>query len=204
MRAQFPPKQHKKTILQRCAIGLLAMRGWQVRFHGLPAPRGVIVVYPHTSNWDFLVGILAKWAIGLPFHFIGKSSLFEGLTGATLGRVIRYLGGEPVERGVATGAIARLAKKINSAEWYWLAMAPEGTRNYRPYWRSGFYHIALAAQVPVGCVYFDFAKKEVGLLDFVELTGNVRSDMAQIKAILDGHPGCRPEKAAPIVLQCQE
>jgi 1-acyl-sn-glycerol-3-phosphate acyltransferase len=111
MRAQCPPNPHNKTNLQRCAISLLGLGGWRVRFQGLPWPRGVIVVYPHPSNWDFLLGILAKWAIGLPFHFIGKSSLFEGLTGATLGRVIRYLGGEPVERGVATGAIARLAKK---------------------------------------------------------------------------------------------
>jgi hypothetical protein len=83
-------------------------------------------------------------------------------------------------------------------------MAPEGTRNYRPYWRSGFYHIALAAQVPVGCVYFDFAKKEVGLLDFVEITGDVRADMAQIRTILGGHLGYLPEKAAPIALQCEE
>lgn len=196
--------QNVQTRLQRSAITVLGWGGWRVRFQELPGPRGVIVVYPHTSNWDFFVGVLAKWAIGLPFHFIAKSSLFEGMTGATVGRMVRYLGGEPVERGIATGAIARLAEKMHAADWYWLAIAPEGTRSYRPYWRSGFYHIALAAKVPVGCVYFDFVNKEVGLLDYVSISGDIDADMAKIRSVLANRIGCRPELASPIELRKDE
>lgn len=186
------------------AIFLFSLRGWKVRYSPLPGPRGIIIIYPHTSNWDFVVGVLAKWAIGVPFHFIAKSSLFEGITGATIGRTLRYLGGEPVERGSSTGAIARLAATINAAESYWLAITPEGTRAYRPQWRSGFYHIARAANLPIGCVYFDFARKEVGLVDYIDLTGDVALDMEKIKSIFEGHPGCRPEWAAPIELRNDE
>ncbi|MFZ6842907.1 1-acyl-sn-glycerol-3-phosphate acyltransferase [Undibacterium sp. RuTC16W] len=178
--------------------------GWRVLYKPLPGPRGVIVVYPHTSNWDFVVGVLAMWAIGMPFHFIAKSTLFGGVTGATIGRLVRYLGGEPVERKASTGAIARLAERINRADWYWLAITPEGTRSHRPYWRSGFYHIALAAKIPVGCAYFDFAKKEIGLIDYLSLTGDVPNDMVAIRAVLQNTQGCRPELASPIVLRADD
>ncbi|MES2105853.1 MAG: 1-acyl-sn-glycerol-3-phosphate acyltransferase [Pseudomonadota bacterium] len=175
--------------------------GWRVRFQSLPGPHGIVVVYPHTSNWDVLVGVLAKWAIGEPFRFVAKSSLFEGLTGATIGRLLRRLGGEPIERGASTGSISRLADKINASEWFWLAITPEGTRSYKPHWRSGFYHIALAAGVPVGCAYFDFAKKEVALVDYLELSGDPLADMEKIRAVYAGKQGLRPELASSIVLR---
>ncbi|MFZ6746897.1 1-acyl-sn-glycerol-3-phosphate acyltransferase [Undibacterium sp. JH2W] len=197
----------KKTVAtrtQRVAVSILGVFGWRVRYRPLPGPRGVVVIYPHTSNWDFVVGILAKLAIGMPFHFIAKSSLFEGLTGATLGRLVRYLGGEPVERGVSTGAIARLAEKINQSDWYWLAITPEGTRSRKPYWRSGFYHIATTAKVPVACAAFDFVKREVVLVDHVELTGEREQDMANIAAMFQDVQGCRPGLASPIVLRPED
>ncbi|MCU6432198.1 1-acyl-sn-glycerol-3-phosphate acyltransferase [Undibacterium sp. Jales W-56] len=190
--------------MQRFAVAAMKLIGWRVLYKPLPGPRGVIVVYPHTSNWDFVVGVFAMWAIGMPFHFIAKSSLFEGITGATVGRLVRYLGGEPVERNASTGAIARLAERINRADWYWLAITPEGTRSQRPYWRSGFYHIALAARIPVGCAYFDFSKKEIGLVDYLPLSGDADQDMAAIGAILHNIQGCRPEKASPIQLRPED
>ncbi len=190
--------------LQRWALRILRLMGWRVRFQSLPGPHGVVLVYPHTSNWDVLVGVLAKWAIGEPFRFVAKSSLFEGITGATIGRLLRRLGGEPIERGVATGSIARLADKINASEWFWLAITPEGTRSYKPYWRSGFYHIALAAGVPVGCAYFDFARKEVALVDYLELSGDPLADMEKIRTVYAGKQGLRPQLAANIVLRQDE
>lgn len=201
MTASLLRKQDVSRRSQRWAIRILGLFGWRVRFRDLPGPHGVVIVYPHTSNWDFPVGILAKWAIGMPFRFIAKSSLFDGLTGASLGRLVRYLGGEPVERGMATGSIARLADKINAADWFWLALAPEGTRSYRPHWRSGFYHIALAAKVPLGCAYFDFANKEIALVDYVELSGDVIEDMQKIRSVYAGKQGLRPELAAPVALR---
>ena len=191
-------KEQMETFTQRSALWVLNLIGWKVNFKGLPGPLGVIIVYPHTSNWDFAIGILAKLAIGLPFHFIAKSSLFEGITGATIGRIVRKLGGEPVERGVSTGAISRLAEKINRSNWYWMAIAPEGTRSLRAHWRSGFYHIALAAKVPLGCAYFDFSRKEVSLVDYLELSGDSATDLQKIREIYAGVQGCRPALAGPI------
>ncbi|MFZ6864470.1 1-acyl-sn-glycerol-3-phosphate acyltransferase [Undibacterium sp. Ji67W] len=191
-------KEQAETFTQRCAIRVLSSIGWKVKYRPLPGPLGVIIVYPHTSNWDFAIGILAKLAIGMPFHFIAKSSLFEGITGATLGRIIRKLGGEPVERGVSTGAIARLAEKINRSNWYWLAITPEGTRSFRPYLRSGFYHIALAAKVPLGCAFFDFARKEISLVDYLELTGDTNTDLQKIREVYAGVQGYRPKDAGAI------
>ena len=94
----------------------------------------------------------------------------------------------------------RLAARIQAANWYWLALAPEGTRSYRPSWRSGFYHLALAAQVPLLIVYFDYPNKEIGVVDTIELTGEPELDMAALRAAYQGHHGLHPELAAPIIL----
>lgn len=189
------------THLQRFALRLLAIFGWHVDFAPLPGPRGVIIVYPHTSNWDFIVGLLAKWGIGEPLRWLGKESLFSGITGATLGRLMRLWGGEPIERRASTGAIERLAQRMHAADHYWLALAPEGTRKYRDNWRSGFYHIALAAKVPLGIAYIDYATKVVGLVDYLTLVGNTDSDLAVIREIYRERRGLKHYLAAPITLQ---
>jgi 1-acyl-sn-glycerol-3-phosphate acyltransferase len=181
---------------QRLALRLLQLFGWTVRCKPLPGPHGVIIVYPHTSNWDFVVGSLTKFALGLPFRWLGKESLFRG----PFGKLMRKWGGMPVERGAPTGATARLAQQINASPWCWLAITPEGTRGYRPHWRSGFYHLALAARVPVVMVYIDYANKELGMVDSLRLTGNVDADMAVIAAAYRGHEGRFPHLAAPIKL----
>ncbi|MFZ6646656.1 1-acyl-sn-glycerol-3-phosphate acyltransferase [Undibacterium sp. TJN25] len=197
-------EQELPTRLQRWSLRILKLLGWQVRYRPVPGPRGIVIVYPHTSNWDVPVGVLAKWAIGFRFRFIAKASLFQGMTGATVGRLLRGLGGEPVERGVSTGSIARLAEKINAADSFWLAITPEGTRGYQPYWRSGFYHIALAAGIPVGCARFDYGKKEIALVDYLTLSGNQAEDMEKIRMLYAGTLGLRPAYASEIVLRPDE
>jgi 1-acyl-sn-glycerol-3-phosphate acyltransferase len=184
------------TIGQRTALRLLLLAGWRVRFKPLPGPHGVAVVYPHTSNWDFIVGLLAKWAIGLPFRWLGKESLFRG----AFGRVMRSWGGMPVERGASTGATRRLADTMNAADWCWIALTPEGTRSYRPHWRSGFYHLALTAKVPLLIVYIDYPNKELSVVDTLDLCGDQARDMAAIAAAFKGHHGLHPGLEAPIVL----
>jgi 1-acyl-sn-glycerol-3-phosphate acyltransferase len=184
------------TWRQRASLRLLHLSGWRVRFKPLPGPHGVAVVYPHTSNWDFIVGLLAKWAIGLPFRWVGKESLFKGV----LGVAMRHWGGMPVERGAPTGATQRLAATMRAADWCWIAMTPEGTRSHRPYWRSGFYHLAIAAKVPLQIVYIDYPNKELAVVDTISLTGDQQRDMAAIAAAYKGHHGLHPELEAPIVL----
>lgn len=184
------------TLAQRTALRMLRLFGWRVRFRPLPGPHGVVVVYPHTSNWDFPVGLLAKWAVGLPFRWLGKEALFKG----AMGVMMRRWGGMPVERSTATGATQRLADTMRAADWCWIALTPEGTRSYRPYWRSGFYHLAAAARVPLLIVYIDYPNKLLSVVDTLDLSGDQQRDMAAIAAIYKGHHGLHPELEAPIVL----
>ena len=184
------------TWRRRSALRVLQLFGWRVRFRPLPGPRGIVVVYPHTSNWDFPIGLFAKWALDLPFRWLAKDSLFRG----PLGKVMRSLGGEPVDRSTTSGTIERQAQRMLAADWYWLAITPEATRSYRPNWRSGFYHLALAAQVPLLLVYIDYPSKVLGVVDHLYLTGDRDADMAAIAAVYAGHQGLHPEDAAPIVL----
>jgi 1-acyl-sn-glycerol-3-phosphate acyltransferase len=181
---------------QRLSLRLLHLAGWRVRFKPLPGPHGVAVVYPHTSNWDFIVGLLAKWAVGLPFRWLGKESLFKGVPGVAM----RRWGGMPIERSTATGATQRLAATMHAADWCWIALTPEGTRSYRPHWRSGFYHLAIAAKVPLLIVYIDYPNKVLSVVDIIELTGDRQHDMAAIATAYQGHHGLYPELEAPIVL----
>lgn len=186
------------TPFQRFALRALALFGWRVNFAPLPGPRGVVIVYPHTSNWDFIIGLLAKWAMGVRFRWLAKESLFNGVCGAVLGPFFRAWGGEPIARGTSTGAINRLAQRINEADFYWLALAPEGTRKYRDGWRSGFYHIVLTADVPLGIACIDYKKKEVRLVEYVTLTGDGATDLTTIRHAYSEAHGLRPECAAPI------
>lgn len=181
---------------QRLALRTLQLWGWKVRYKPLPGPHGVAIVYPHTSNWDFPVGLLSKWALGLPFHWLGKEALFRG----PLAGLMRSWGGVAVERSSSTGATQRLAEKMRDSEWFWLALAPEGTRAYKPHWRSGFYHLALTAKVPLVIVYLDYPNKELGVVDSIRLTGDQDQDMAAIAAAFRGHEGKHPQFAAPIKL----
>ncbi|MEV4781913.1 1-acyl-sn-glycerol-3-phosphate acyltransferase [Burkholderia sp. LMU1-1-1.1] len=184
------------TLAQRLSLRALNLVGWRVLYRPLPGPRGIMLIYPHTSNWDFPIGLLCKWALNLPFRWLAKDSLFK----SPLGKWFRAMGGEPVERGTPSGTIKTQAARMNAADWYWVGITPEGTRAYRPYWKSGFYHLALEAKVPLVLVYFDYPSKTLGLVDHVFLTGNQETDLAAIRAGFAGHQGLYPENAAPIVL----
>ena len=185
------------TFSQRLSLRALKLVGWRVLFRPLPGPRGIMVIYPHTSNWDFPIGLLCKWALDLPLRFLAKDSLFKT---PVLGKWLRAIGGEPVERGTPSGTIKTQAARMNAADFYWMGITPEGTRAYRPNWKSGFYHLALEAKVPLVLVYFDYATKTLGMVDHVFLTGDQETDMAAIRKGFEGHKGLYPQNAAPIVL----
>lgn len=183
------------------ARAILAAFGWRIVFDGLPGKQGVLIAYPHTSNWDFVVGLLTKWAIGFPLHFWGKDSLFKV---PLFGRWMRWVGGVPVDRrdprGVVGDMVDRFRRAREADEFMWLALAPEGTRSYTDHWRSGFHRVALQAGVPLGLAFFDYAERRVGVDSYIRLTGDVQADMAAIAARLAHRQGCRPELAAPVRL----
>jgi len=185
------------TIKQRMALRVLHLCGWKMLYRPLPGPRGILVVYPHTSNWDFPIGLFGKWALDLPFRWLAKDTLFRI---PLLGKWFLALGGQPVDRSAANGMIRAQAERMNAAPWYWLAITPEGTRGYRPHWKSGFYHLAVEAKVPLCLVYMDYPNKVLSVTDHVWLTGDQERDMAAIRAVYDGIQGKHPRNAAPIVL----
>ena len=186
----------------RLARGILRLFGWRVQFDGLPARQGVLIVYPHTSNWDFVVGMLAKWAMGVPVAFWGKDKLFDL---PLFGRWLHWIGGVPVDRHNPRGAVAdmieRFARARANDDFLWLALSPEGTRSYRDSWRSGFYQVATLADVPLALAFFDYGARRVGVDSFVRLSGNAECDMSAIEQVLGQRRGCRPELAAPVRLR---
>jgi len=185
----------------RFARAVLAVFGWRVRFDGLPGPKGIAIVYPHTSNWDFIIGLLAKWALDLPIRWVGKESLFRGLTGATLGRLMRLWGGRPVDRHQSSGAVEQLAALMQSEPWFWLGLSPEGTRRHTDRVRSGFYYLALKLDLPVALAYIDYVTREVGVSRFVHMSGNVERDLDLIRAFYADKMGRFPEKASTIAFK---
>lgn len=192
------PIRLRGSTVARCALRAV---GWRVVFDGLPARQGVLIVYPHTSNWDFVVGVLAKWTIGIPLAFWGKDTLFEV---PLFGRWLRWIGGVPVDRHNPSGAVAVMVHRLAAArerdEFLWLALSPEGTRGYRDSWRSGFYQVALQAKVPLALAYFDYPERRVGVDSFIRLSGDAALDMAAIEQRLGRHRGCNPQLAAPVRL----
>ncbi len=179
------------------ATRILALFGWRVDVVPPPGPKGIIVVYPHTSNWDFPIGYLTRLALALPISFVGKDELFRGPFGA----LFRRLGGIPANRRESTGLIASLAAEFARRDWMWLAIAPEGTRRHVTHWKSGFYRLALAADVPVGIAFIDYATRTVGLHDYVRMTGDPDADMERVRAAYAGKVGLRPELAGEIRLE---
>ena len=185
----------------RVACAALRAAGWRVRGDGLPARQGVIVVYPHTSNWDFVWAMLAKWTIGLPLTFWGKATLFRI---PLFGRWLRWLGGIPVVRDAPNGVVGQMAQRLREArerdDFMWLALSPEGTRELTPGWRSGFHQVALQAGVPVVLAYLDYPGREVGLDSAWRLSGDAQADMACFAQRLQGRTGKWPALAAPVRL----
>lgn len=199
--SEFPRPYPVQFAGNRLARWIVRRLGWRVKFDGLPGLQGVLAVYPHTSNWDFVILILVKWAIGVPVRFWSKDKLFRiPLFGAWL----RWLGGVPVDRTSPRGAVGQAVDQLAQAraqgQYFWLALTPEGTRKRIPGWRSGFYQVTLQAGVPLGLVRLDFCQREVAVMDFIQLTGDETSDFKRIASTYEGVVGCIPGNAAPIRL----
>ncbi len=185
----------------RPAQWLLKAIGWRVEFEGFPTSQGIAVVYPHTSNWDAPLMFVVKWAVGVQVMFWGKDTLFKI---PLLGRWLRWIGGVPVERtsqhGVVGAMIAQMRERKEKGEYFWLGLAPEGTRKYIPGWRSGFYRVAVACDVPILVITLDYSRRECKVNQFLKLSGDEASDMARVAALCAPALGLRPANMAPVTL----
>ncbi len=168
------------TLLRALSLLFLRVTGWKVE-GALPAnaSKCVLIAAPHTSNWDLPYTLMVAFALNLQVYWMGKQSIFKRPFGA----VMRWLGGIPVDRAKSNNLVAASAAAIRAADGpLQLVVPPEGTRGKTRHWKTGFYHIALAAQVPIVLAYMDYARKVSGLGPVFEPTGDVDADMAAIKS----------------------
>ena len=181
-------------MLKALARRLLSLLGWHLIDPPERPARAVLIGYPHTSNWDGVIALLVKLALGLDAHWVGKDSLFRG----PLDVIFRRLGGIPIDRSARNGFVAEMAAQFAAHPEFLLVIAPEGTRSLTQGWKSGFYRIALAAEVPVALAFVDYSRREAGILAHLTLTDDPAADIAAIAAHYQGRQGKYPELASPI------
>jgi 1-acyl-sn-glycerol-3-phosphate acyltransferase len=170
------------------ARGLMRLFGWRVEGSLPDIPKMVIAAGPHTSNWDFLVGVGAMYSAGFKVSFLGKDTLFR----PPLGWIMRWLGGHPVDRRAAHGLVAEYIRQIAESDRFLLAIAPEGTRKPTRDWRAGFWHIAKGAGLPIVLGFFDYGTKTVGFGPIL-WPGELDADMRTIKDFYSTRKAKRPE-----------
>jgi len=186
---ELPPSLPRRGNAVTKALGrtLLSLAGWRVEGEIPDRPKLIAIVAPHTSNWDFALGIAAVFALGLDVKFLGKHTLFN----PWLGGLMRWLGGTPVRRETPQGAVADAAETIARAPQVLLALAPAGTRRRGAPWRTGFYHIAVAAKVPILPVAFDSGRRAVRFFPLLEPAGDFAADLARLQMLYAGVRGLR-------------
>ena len=185
-----------------CWIGHFWM--WLFRWNVVgQVPAGekfVLIGAPHTSNWDFPFALLALYTLRLKVSWIGKDTLFK----RPFGGFMRWLGGIAINRDNPHGVVDQIAKQFRDSRKLAIAIAPSGTRKKRDYWKSGFYWIAHAAQVPLLCGYLDYGHKKACLGPCFVPTGNVKEDMDRIRDFFKGIQGKYPEMTTRIRLRDED
>lgn len=171
---------------------ILHWLGWRIdiAYSSLP-PKYVLIAVPHTSNWDFPLGLLARSALGLNIKYVGKASLFR----PPVGWLFRWLGGYPVERSRRTGYVEAVVDIFNRKEAFAMCIAPEGTRSRVEQLKSGFYYIALGAKVPVVMARFDWANRVITVSAPFCPSGNKALDFSHIDSFFIGALGKNPEQS---------
>jgi 1-acyl-sn-glycerol-3-phosphate acyltransferase len=177
------------SALGRFTMGLT---GWRFEGSVPDVAKMVLIVAPHTSNWDFPVGLQAKLALRLGGTFIGKHTLFRW----PFGVFMRWLGGIPVDRTKASGFVGEVARAVQEADRMTVVLAPEGTRRRVEQWKSGFYRIAHEAGVPILPVAFDYPRRVIFFGPLFQPTGDYEKDLQQLRAYYRPEMGLRPENYA--------
>ncbi len=180
--------------------GLLRLFGWKVVGEMPESKKAVFIFAPHTSNWDFVIMMIARFGFKMKPAYLGKHTLFK----PPFGWFFRILGGIPVERSNSHNVVDQVVDIINQREEIALALAPEGTRSKTNKWKSGFYHIALKAEVPLVLAFLDTNTRTLGLGDIIELTGDQELDMQKIRNFYQNKIGIKPELTSDIRLEVKD
>ena len=168
------PRHHLSRWIGR---SVLRLGGWRVVGEFPDLPRVVLIGAPHSSNWDGIWGFAAKLALGLDIRILGKHQLFWG----PLGPLMRALGIIAINRGAASGVVGQMAQQFRGADRFWLGIAPEGTRKPVARWKTGFWKIAHAAQVPVLPVYFHYPDRVIGIGPPFAASHDMEADLVRLR-----------------------
>jgi 1-acyl-sn-glycerol-3-phosphate acyltransferase len=167
------------TVLRVLGRTALAAAGWRIEGAVPDVPRAVIIVAPHTSNWDFPIGLASMLALDLRITWLGKHQIFRG----PLGALWRRLGGVPVDRAAPDGVAEQAARVLAPGRSAFFGIAPEGTRRKVERWKSGFWRIARASGAPIFPVAFDFPRRAVVLFPLFSPTGDYAADLAALQSL---------------------
>ncbi|WP_421806263.1 1-acyl-sn-glycerol-3-phosphate acyltransferase [Flagellimonas sp.] len=167
--------------------------GWKLNGQFPKLDQCVVIVIPHTHWLDFFLGLLIRKVIKEEINYIGKKSLFK----PPFGWFFRWTGGAPVDRSKSSNTVDNIVQIFKERKVFRLALAPEGTRKKVTQLRTGFYHIAQKANVPIVMVAFDFGKKEIKIGEPFWVTDNLESDFAKIRDFYRGVKGKIPAYSFP-------
>jgi 1-acyl-sn-glycerol-3-phosphate acyltransferase len=186
----------KSTLVQKIGRIILRLTGWRIEVMPPPTASYVMIGAPHTSNWDFFLMLLLMSVAKIPIRWLGKDSLFKG----PFGIFMRSLGAIPVNRRENTNLVDQIAALFEEYDELIIGLAPEGTRQKTSRWRTGFYYIALKAQVPIVMAYVDYQHKVCGLGPSFRPTGDLHADFEIVREFYTGKVGKKPHKQGDIEL----
>lgn len=184
-------------MLQRLASMALGLRGWRLSGKVPDLAKYLIVFGPHTCNWDFPLAMLAAAGFGLKISWLGKSTIFRW----PIAGFLRHIGGIPVRRDHREGVVGQVVAAFAATDSLVIGMAPEGTRSLTPHWKSGFYHMALGAKVPIVLASIDRPTRRIAVGPVIEPTGDPRKDMEAIRLFYSDVQGIHPEKTGAVRLR---
>ena len=184
-------------MIPRFCRAFLRLTGWKLVGDPPAVPKAVIIAAPHTSNWDFVFMMAMAGAFQLRMSWMGKAAIFR----APFGTLMRRLGGIPVQRDSSHNMVEQIAERFSAADQLLLAIPAEGTRAETDHWKSGFYHIASEANVPVVPSILDYGTKTGGFTPAITLTGDLGVDMDRIRAVYVNVVGKHPSRQGPVRLR---
>jgi 1-acyl-sn-glycerol-3-phosphate acyltransferase len=180
-----------KTVLCRASRLILGLAGWRIEGQLPTIPKFVLVGAPHTSNWDLPYTLLMAFALRANIHWLGKEAIFRRPFKA----FFEWLGGIPVRRTQSRNLVEASVQLFHRQEQLILTIAPAGTRQRVLRWKTGFYHIACGARVPIVLGFLDYARKAGGIGPVVNPTGNIDADLKTIRTFYDTVIGKHPAQS---------
>ena len=174
----------------------LRLSGWRVEGHFPDAAKAVVIAAPHTSNWDLPLMLAVAYVLGIRPAWLGKRELFRW----PFGWLMRRLGGLPVDRGARQNLVQQAVDRFDAVDRLHLVIPPSGTRSRATHWRSGFYHIARGARVPIVCGFLDYRRKVGGIGPALTASGDLAADMVDLRAFYADITGKFPASTTPVRL----